>query len=236
MIEVDGWRRFFTGSQWITGSQIVCYLGTKGRRSCCCWSRNLFQSDFPARKPTSVQMIFDHNRTAFHFSLHFLSVIQKKSYKNTSTLHSMKEFVNFLKKVLLHKWSCMTLLFPRSLCWYLSSGSLFLDKDHEGDSQYWGLTVGGQTGARFAQRKVQIKSGQSVQGVQEFRRCQGTAAANGGGGGGCGGSWERMKLLRFCPWRGTEVARGRKHVTTTRGGVWGGGLMAILAQGWANLI
>lgn len=94
----------------------------------------------------------------------------------------MKEFVNFLKKVLLHKWSCMTLLFHRSLCRYLSSGSLFLDKDHEGDSQYWGLTVGGQTGARFAQRKVQIKSGQSVQGVQEFRRCQGTTAANGGGG------------------------------------------------------
>lgn len=181
MIEVDGWRRFFTGSQWITGSQTVCYLGTKGRRSCC-WSRNLLQSDFPAGESTSVQMIFDHNRTAFHFSLHFLSDLQKKSYKNTSTLHSMKEFVNFLKKVLLHKWSCMTLLFHRSLCRYLSSGSLFLDKDHEGDSQYWGLTVGGQTGARFAQRKVQIKSGQSVQGVQEFRRCQGTTAANGGGG------------------------------------------------------
>ncbi|KAI3358619.1 hypothetical protein L3Q82_015029, partial [Scortum barcoo] len=53
------------------------------------------------------------------------------------------------------------------------NGSLFLDKDQEGDSQYWGLTVGGQTGARFTQRKVQIKfGGQSVQGVQEFRRCQ----------------------------------------------------------------
>lgn len=33
----------------------------------------------------------------------------------------------------------------------------------------------------FTQRRVQIKSGQRVQGVQEFRYCQGTPAAEEGG-------------------------------------------------------
>lgn len=40
-----------------------------------------------------------------------------------------------------------------------------------------GLTVGGQTDARFSHGKVQIKLGQGVQGVLEFERGQGTAKA-----------------------------------------------------------
>lgn len=106
-------NKVFPGSRWITGSQTVCYLGTKGRRCCCCWSRNLFQRDFPAGEPTSVQMIFDHNRTAFHFSLRFLSVIQKNSHtkipRHYIQWRNLSIFSN--KKVLLHNWSCITLLF-----------------------------------------------------------------------------------------------------------------------------
>ncbi len=119
----------------------------------------------------------------------------------------------------------MYVAFPsHSLCRHLSSGSLFLDKDHEGDSQYWGLTVGGQTGARFTQRKVQIKLGQSVQGVQEFRRCRG---------------WGGQQLPRgregWWWWLGGEVAailsleedrgdeRGRKIRHNNQGWCWRGG-------------
>lgn len=127
----------------------------------------------------------------------------------------------------------MSLSFSRSLSLFLSSGSLFLDKDHEGDSQYWGLTVGGQTTARFTQRKVQMKLGQRVQGVQEFRCCQGTAAAK------REGWW--LGPLRVAATASSEEdrgdERGGKYVTTTRGGVGvGGQLMAILAQGRPNLI
>lgn len=96
---------------------------------------------------------------------------------------------------------------------------MFLDKDHEGDSQYWGLTVGGQTGARFTQRKVQIKLGQSVQGVQEFRCCQGTAAANGEVWRWWAGVDEVAATLSLEEDRGDE--RGGKYVITTTGGVWG---------------
>lgn len=161
----------------VDGSQVyrLCCMDTKGRRNCY-WSRNLFQYDFLDK----LHQYADDSTTGQPFTIHIFfspfSLLYKKVYKNTSTIHSMKEFVNFWKKC-----SCITdhvCHFPsHSLCHYLSSGSLFLDKDHEGDSQYWGLTVGGQTGARFTQRKVQIKLGQSVQGVQEFRCCQGAAAA-----------------------------------------------------------
>lgn len=93
-----------------------------------------------------------------------------------------------------------------------------------------GLTVDGQTGARFTQRKVQIKLGQSVQGVQEFRCCQGDSSCQEGGLVAVGVA----AILSLEEDRGDE--RGGKYVTTNRGGGGGRELMAILPQGQPNLI
>lgn len=103
-------------------------------------------------------------------SLHFLqfSLLYKKVIQNPTTLHSMMELVR-------KKCSCIT----DCECCFLAlySGSLFLDEDHKGDSQYWGLTVGGHTRAHF--RKVQIILGQSGQGVQELMPAVGTSREGG---------------------------------------------------------
>lgn len=52
---------------------------------------------------------------------------------------------------------------PLSVTFSLSPGSFYTKTAREIHS-IGGLTVGGQTGARFTQRKVQITLGQSVQG------------------------------------------------------------------------
>lgn len=59
-----------------------------------------------------------------------------------------------------------------------------------------------------------------------FRACKSLDAARGqqlpkgrvGGGG-----WERMKLLRYCPWRRTKETRGEENTSQQPGVVFGGG-------------
>lgn len=177
-------------------------------------------------------MIFYHNRTAFHFhSLHLLSLftlIQKVIQKYLDITFN-ERICQFSEK----KCSCITDHVCRfSVSCYLSlslsSGSLFLDKDHTGDSQYWGLTVGGLTGARFTQRKVQIKLGQHVQGVQEFRCCQGDSSCQDGGLWWWSGEDEVVVILSLEEDRRHEG--GGKYVTTTRG--W---CMASGKLGWEGV-
>lgn len=75
-----------------------------------------------------------------------------------------------------------------------------------------------------------MKLGQSVQGVQEFGCCQGTAPAKREGG----VVGDKVTVILSLEERGDE--RGIKYITTTRGAVGGQEWLAILAQGQPNLI
>lgn len=133
-------------------------LDTKGRHSCY-W--NLFLRDMTHRHTD------DSTTEQPSFSPVF-TVVQNS---HTKIPQRYIQWWNWSEK----KCSCIT---DRECCFLaLYSGSLFVDKDHEGDSQYWGLTVGGHTGARF--RKVQIILGQSGQGVQELMPAVGTSREGG---------------------------------------------------------
>lgn len=87
-------------------------------------------------------------------------------------------------------------------------------------------------GALFPQRKVHVKEGQSVRGVQEFRRFQGTAAAQREGWLVKGGGLKVAVMLPLKENRGDE--REDNTSQQPRVAERGPELMAILAQG--NLI
>lgn len=91
------------------------------------------------------------------FNTHFFFSPFSLLYKNVIQKYLDITFNEGICQPSEKKCSCITdrvRRFPsHSLCHFLSAGSLFQDKDHEGNSQYWGITVGGRTGARCTQRR-----------------------------------------------------------------------------------
>lgn len=126
---------------------------------------------FPAGRATSLtQKISDQILsllTALSLTFHCYT---KRSYKNTSTLHSMREIVNLGGE----KCSCISDRVCRVPSQSLAlRGVCFRTKTPRGSfTVSGGLTVGGHTVARITQRKVQNRLGQSVQGVPESGGCR----------------------------------------------------------------
>ena len=114
---IDEWN---TGRLWVTGLQMI--HGYK-RKTWLLLVEVRFQHGFlqdelhQCMDDVSSGQNSPSVVTPFSLNVHCYT---KKSYKNTSTLHSMMEFINFWKKVLLHNWSCMSLSFSRSVSVSLS--------------------------------------------------------------------------------------------------------------------